>query len=50
MGLTYIQRAKPQQSAFIERYNRSVRHKWLDLYIVTSIDGVQQITTDWLRF
>ena len=43
-----IQPGKPQQNAYVERYNRTVRHEWLDLYIFESIDEVQQIAAEWL--
>ena len=46
--LSYIQPGKPQQNAFVERYNRTVRHEWLNLYIFESIEEVQQIATEWL--
>ena len=46
--LAYIQPGKPQQNAYVERYNRTVRHEWLDLYIFESIKEVQQIATEWL--
>jgi len=26
-----IQPSKPQQNAYVERYNRIVRHEWLDM-------------------
>ena len=48
IALTYIQPGKPQQNAYVERYNRTVRHEWLDLYIFESIEEVQQIATEWL--
>lgn len=44
----YIQPGKPQQNAYVERYNRTVRHEWLDLYIFETIEEVQQIATEWL--
>lgn len=37
-----------QQNAYVERYNRTVRHEWLDLYIFETIEEAQQIATDWL--
>lgn len=48
IALTYIQPGKPQQNAYIERYNRKVRHEWLNLYIFETIEEVQQIATEWL--
>ncbi|MBQ4827649.1 transposase family protein, partial [Leisingera sp. HS039] len=48
IALAYIQPGKPQQNAYAERYNRTVRHEWLDLYIFESIEEVQQIATEWL--
>ena len=48
IALTYIQPGKPQRNAYVERYNRTVRHEWLDLYIFESIEEVQQIATEWL--
>lgn len=46
--LAYIQPGKPQQNAYVERYNRTVRHEWLDLYIFESIEEAQQIAIEWL--
>ncbi|WP_146010363.1 integrase core domain-containing protein, partial [Acidimangrovimonas sediminis] len=48
IALAHIQPGKPQQNAYVERYNRTVRHEWLDLHIFKSIDEVQQIATEWL--
>ena len=41
-------RRSQQQNAYVERYNRTVRHEWLDLYIFETIEEVQQIATEWL--
>ena len=48
IALAHIQPGKPQQNAYVERYNRPVRHEWLDLHIFETIDQVQQIATEWL--
>jgi putative transposase len=33
IGLQFIQPSKPQQNAYVERYNRTVRYDWLNQYI-----------------
>jgi putative transposase len=38
ISLQHIQPGQPQQSACIERYNRTVRHEGLDQYIIESIE------------
>jgi putative transposase len=43
-----IQPGQPQQNAYIERYNRTVRHEWLDQYIIETIDEAQDHATQWL--
>ena len=48
IALNYIQPGKSQQNAYVERYNRTVRHEWLDLYIFETMEDVQDIATDWL--
>ena len=48
IALAHIQPGKPQQNAYVERYNRTVRHEWLDLHIFETIDEVRQIATEWL--
>jgi putative transposase len=30
--LNYIQPGKPQQNAYVERFNRTVRYEWLSQY------------------
>jgi putative transposase len=46
--LEYIQPGKPQQNAYIERYNRTVRYDWLGQYLFASIAEVQEFATRWL--
>ena len=46
--IQYIQPGKPQQNAYIERYNRTVRHEWLDQNIFETIEEAQNQATEWL--
>ena len=46
--LIYIQPGKPTQNAYIERFNRTVRHEWLDLHSFVSLDHAQNLATQWL--
>lgn len=46
--LLYIQPGKPTQNAYVERFNRTVRHEWLDLNIFTTIEQAQLLATQWL--
>ena len=46
--LQHIQPGKPQQNAYVERYNRTVRHEWLDQYMFATIKEVQDYATQWL--
>ena len=46
--LLFIQPGKPQQNAYVERYNRTVRYDWLSQYIFATIEEVQQHATQWL--
>ncbi|WP_323001696.1 IS3 family transposase [Denitromonas sp.] len=46
--LQYIQPGKPQQNAYIERYNRTVRYDWLGHYLFDSITEVQEHATTWI--
>ena len=48
IGLSYIQPGKPQQNAYVERYNRTVRQEWLGQYIFHSIKEAQEHATQWL--
>ena len=46
--LEHIQPGKPQQNAYIERYNRTVRGEWLNQYIFATIEEAQDQATEWL--
>ena len=46
--LDYIQPGKPQQNAYIERFNRTVRYAWLSQYLFETIDEVKEFSTRWL--
>ena len=48
IAIQHIQPGKPQQNAYIERYNRTVRHEWLDQYMFATIKEAQDHATDWL--
>ena len=46
--LRFIQPGNPQQNAYIECFNRTVRNDWLSHYIYSDISEIQDIATDWL--
>jgi len=46
--LVFIQPGNPQQHAYVERYNRTVRYNWLSQYLFESIAEVQLHATQWL--
>lgn len=46
--LLYIQPGKPQQNAYIERFNRTVRYEWLSQYYWEDLDEVQLCATRWM--
>jgi putative transposase len=48
IAIEYIQPGKPQQNAYVERYNRTVRYDWLGQYLFDTIAEVQDYATRWL--
>lgn len=46
--LLYIQPGKPTQNAYVERFNRTARHEWLDLHDFESVEHAQMLATEWL--
>jgi putative transposase len=47
-ALAHIHPGQPQQNAYVERGNRTVRHDWLNQYTINSIDKAQHFATQWL--
>lgn len=48
INLSFIQPGNPQQNAYVERYNRTVRHEWLEMNEFKSIQHAQEEATKWL--
>ena len=46
--IEHIQPGKPQQNAYVERYNRTVHYDWLSQTLFESIAEVQESGTRWL--
>ena len=46
--LAFIQPGKPTPNAYVERFNRTVRHEWLDEHLFESIEQAQRTATEWL--
>ena len=48
--IEYIQPGKPQQNAYIERANRTIRHSWVSKHLFDNLEQVQDYATQWLWF
>jgi putative transposase len=46
--LEYIQPGNPQQNAYVERFNRTVRYEWLSQYYWSDLAKVQDFATKWM--
>lgn len=49
IALWYIQPGKPNQNAYIERFNRSFRAEVLDAHLFSSVPMVQSLADEWVR-
>lgn len=48
--IEYIQPGKPQQNAYIERQNRTIRYSWVSKHLFDTLEEVQDYATRWLWF
>lgn len=46
--IEHIQPGKPQQNAYVERYNRTARYDWLNQHLFDTIEQVREQATQWL--
>jgi putative transposase len=44
----YIQNSNPQQNAYVEWFNRTVRYEWLSQYYWSDLAEVQNFATKWM--
>jgi putative transposase len=48
VAIQYIQPGKPNQNAYIERFNRTYREEVLDQHLLLSLDDVREATHWWM--
>lgn len=48
--IDYIQPGKPQQNAYIERHNRTMRYSWVNKHLFDMLEDLQDCATKWLWF
>ncbi|MGX9730137.1 IS3 family transposase [Janthinobacterium aestuarii] len=46
--MDFIPPGQPQQNAYVERYNRTVRDDWLAHHLFETLDEIQDFATRWL--
>jgi putative transposase len=48
LAIQYIQPGKPNQKAYVERFNRTYRDEVLDQHLFVSLDDVREATHWWM--
>jgi putative transposase len=48
IALKHIQPGKPQQNAYVERFNRTVRYDWLAQHLFDDLEQIQEHATNWM--
>lgn len=48
--IEYIQPGKPQQNAYIERHQRTMRYGWVSKHLFETLEEVQEYATQWQWF
>ena len=46
--IDFIHPGQPQQNAYVERYNRTVRYDWLAHHLFETLEEIQEFATNWL--
>ena len=49
MAIQYIQPGKPNQNAYVERFNRTYREELLDQHLFACLEDVREATYWWMR-
>ena len=47
--LHHVQKGKPNQNGYIERFNRTYRTEVLDAWVFSSLAEVRHVTEEWLE-
>ena len=50
LRLRFIEPGKPQQNAYIERHNKTIRYSWVSKHLFDTLEEVQDYATKWLWF